>query len=627
MGCGSSSAAGGASVAPAEGKAVVGEGNEQRLAALEALIKQQAGQIADLERVAPKQLLTMHYNVLADQYGSNLQPWFLYGAEPPVTPDERKALITQFYEKDDRGSYKNAGWPKWAPDGLLAPGRRAQIERCDREVFRWEKRSARLWERVEREDPDVLTLVECDHYDDFWLPRLRAAGYDCRWRKRPRESSRDGCCVAWRRSLLELAAQGGADFGDSLESQLSGKLDRTCMLALLRYRRDPSCAVLLATTHLARNPENPRQIWSRGYQYGLLFRELLGFAEAHAALDAPVILSGDLNAQDVDELAGIERALVILAAAPAHPLLWSVTDAPTPPTTRTDCRCMRIDYVLYQAAKLKLLHVKEMPRLAEDSHAPIPDGVDHPSDHLPVLVRFEMLPRTSQQESAARQWLRAVQAHATQRPLSGAELRMAFDFFDKDGTGVVRQVELDAGMHLLSVPDVSGHVVHALADLTARVDGGGPPASGTTTIAGPEPAAGPAPSSFSMAFSQFALLYVSRMMTADASHVARQLEMAFQFFDVNDDGTLTHAELTNALDRIAPAPIRPERIKALVEELDANGDGQISLGEFIQWCTARYAKVAHDPTLQVCKSSGSITNAPPWTGCGGLAEGMLPGPV
>lgn len=594
MGCGSSSAAGGASVTPivsADGKACVDEGHEQRLAVLEALVRQQAGQIADLQRVAPKQLLTMHYNVLADQYGSNLQPWFLYGAEPPVTVDERKQLINKFYEKDDRGSYVNLGWPKWAPDELLAPERRAQIEACDRDVFSWEKRSARLWERVRREEPDVLTLVECDHYDDFWLPRLEAAGYDCRWRKRPRESSRDGCCVAWRRSLLELAAHDGVDFGDSLESQLSGKLDRTCLFALLRFRHDPSTLMLIATTHLARNPENPRQIWSRGYQYGLLFRELLGFAERHAALDAPVILTGDLNAQDCDELAGIERALVILAAAPAHPLLWSVADAPTPPTTKTDARCMRIDYMLYQTAKLQLLQVGDMPRLAE-TEAPIPDSV-HPSDHLPVLARFEMLPRTTQQESAARQWLNAIQSHSTQRPLSDTELRMAFNFFDKDGTGVVRQLELDTGMHILNVPNVSGHVVQALADLTALIDGSLP--TDGMTIAGPE-------SAFGMTFGQFALLYVSRM-TADSSHVARQLELAFQFFDVNSDGTLTHAELTNALDRIAPAPIKPERISKLAEELDANGDGHVSLDEFIRWCTARYAKVAHDPSLQVYRQA------------------------
>ena len=53
---------------------------------------------------------------------------------------------------------------------------------------------------------------------------------------------------------------------------------------------------------------------------------------AHAAEDVPVVLTGDLNAKDCDELAGIARALVRLTSAPTHPLLWSVMDAPTPAT-------------------------------------------------------------------------------------------------------------------------------------------------------------------------------------------------------------------------------------------------------------------------------------------------------
>ena len=133
---------------------------EKRLAALETLTHHQAGRIADLERVAPKQLLMMHYNVLADQYGSNLQPWFLYGAQPPVSAVEREKLFAKFYERDESGGFAHAGWPKWAPDELLSPERRAQIEAADREHFSWERRSSRLWERVASEEPDVLTRVE-----------------------------------------------------------------------------------------------------------------------------------------------------------------------------------------------------------------------------------------------------------------------------------------------------------------------------------------------------------------------------------------------------------------------------------------------------------------------------------
>ena len=81
----------------------------------------------------------------------------------------------------------------------------------------------------------------------------------------------------------------------------------------------------------------------------------------------PVVLTGDLNAKDCDELAGIARALVRLLSTPTrpppwppspppllqplleprcrptHPLLWSVLDAPTPATTVTEERTLRME--------------------------------------------------------------------------------------------------------------------------------------------------------------------------------------------------------------------------------------------------------------------------------------------
>ena len=37
-------------------------------------------------------------------------------------------------------------------------------------------------------------------------------GYDSTWRKRPRPSSADGCCLAWRRQLFELCAEESVEF-------------------------------------------------------------------------------------------------------------------------------------------------------------------------------------------------------------------------------------------------------------------------------------------------------------------------------------------------------------------------------------------------------------------------------
>lgn len=141
---------------------------EAQLAAMQQEIRDLQQRLSVLERVAPAEFSVFHYNVLADQYASNLQPWFLYGADPPVNDVERAALTELFYKRDVSGKYVNDGWPRWAPDELLSCGRRACIEAYNDEAFAWDVRRDRLWSEVEGADADVLTLSECDHYDDFW---------------------------------------------------------------------------------------------------------------------------------------------------------------------------------------------------------------------------------------------------------------------------------------------------------------------------------------------------------------------------------------------------------------------------------------------------------------------------
>ena len=52
----------------------------------------------------------------------------------------------------------------------------------------------------------------------------------------------------------------------------------------------------MATTHLERDPQSTDRLISRGYQYGLLFREMLAFAGAHNAEGGPVVFTGDVRA-------------------------------------------------------------------------------------------------------------------------------------------------------------------------------------------------------------------------------------------------------------------------------------------------------------------------------------------
>ena len=574
---------------------------EQRLAEQQARLAHAESRVADLERVTPKEFEVIHYNVLADQAGTNMQPWFCYGAD--LTLDERRDLLTNFYASGD--TFKrmpDKGWPLWAID-VLSPERIKAVEEYDAEIFQWERRRERLFAKVASHQvgcrvrsPDIITLAECDHFDDFWQARLEQLGYESMWRKRPRKSARDGCAIAWRASTFECVASSGFDFGSKLGSD---DLDRTCCFALLRWRRDPSVRLLVATTHLARNPESEAAQMARGFQYGSIFRELLAFAGAHDAEEVPVVLTGDLNAKDCDELAGIARALVRLLESPTHPLLWSVMDAPTPPTTITEERHLRIDYLLYQSASLALTGVGNVPQLTE----PIPNEAQ-PSDHLPVSARLVLKPHWAQVEEDARQWLAAVSGTTSVRPLSGDALRLAFTFFDRDASGLVSLVQLEAGMQNLGFPGLDSNFVR---DALTRAGCGR--SAGEAGRIHPDAAVLSRRAlddrSWAMDLDQFVKVYTHAVMTK-SSAMGRQLEKAFAAFDLSGSGVLRQDELKTALRRMASAPLDEEHLDQVLRELSggdteardlAGGNAPITIASFSKWMMSTYASYLRDPSL------------------------------
>ena len=96
-------------------------------------------------------------------------------------------------------------------DGLsgLSPDL-GSFSRISAEMINWEFRKVNLLLEILRYDPDIVTLQECDHFDDFFLPELSAKGYSGIFYPKPSSpclhySDRaDGCAIFWKNSRISV---------------------------------------------------------------------------------------------------------------------------------------------------------------------------------------------------------------------------------------------------------------------------------------------------------------------------------------------------------------------------------------------------------------------------------------
>ena len=155
-----------------------------------------------------------------------MEPWFLYGIE--MTSERRKAIFKLHAARGADGKPANPGWPNYAR-GVLTEEEIQRVEEEHQLHFAWERRKERLLDVIRDMDSDLplapqhhkvcvlrLSLVECDHYEDHFKPALEKMGYDSTWCKRPRPSSADGCCLAWRRGVFQLVASDSVEFVDKM---------------------------------------------------------------------------------------------------------------------------------------------------------------------------------------------------------------------------------------------------------------------------------------------------------------------------------------------------------------------------------------------------------------------------
>lgn len=498
----------------------------------------------------PLEFTVGQYNILAGYMGNNMEPWFLYGIDMP--PEKRKQVFKLHGERKADGKPANPGWPNYVK-GILTPEEIQKVEEEHQKNFAWETRKDRLLDVIGEMDADLLSLVECDHYEDHFKPALERLGYGSTWRKRPRPSSADGCCLAWRRQLFDLVAEESVEFVDKMCPK-EGKVykDRIAVIALLRSRISKH-RICVASTHLQRNPEDPTQDMLRARQVGQVLRALVEFTSQHGALDVPVVLTGDLNCTSFGRLRGIANTLSLMnREVVLHPFTFDCADVPTGVTSVTMARCMRIDAILYQSQRLELVDVQEIPDLTP--HLPIPNA-QQPSDHVPIVAQFRTRSQHHTMREVAKEWFLSLAGKEAQVPLNQHQLECAFKLYDHDGTGSISQPNLRKVLASLFgiLPDRCETVcASCFADRTE------------------------------LTCQNFISLYLKSVKAAGLPGL-EDLRDAFDLFDSDKNGSLDLSELLHAFEQCAPSTVPRDRIEEVFHIIDANGDGTIDLDEMIRY--------------------------------------------
>lgn len=499
----------------------------------------------------PIEFTVGQYNILAGYLGNNMEPWFLYGVNMP--DERRRAIFRMHREKLPNGDHANFGWPKYVK-GILSDEEIRRVEQIHQQHFAWEQRRWRLLEVIQGMKCDLLSLVECDHYQDHFKPALLKMGYESIWRKRPRATSADGCCVAWRSDLFRLLEEENVEFIDrTCPVQGNEFKDRIALIALLQQKGSRQ-KICLVSTHLQRNPEDLAQEMLRAKQVGQVLRALVDFATKHDVFEVPVVLAGDLNCSSFGRLRGVANTLSLLNRdVVLHPFTFDTADVPTGVTSVTLARKLRIDAIVYQCQRLELVDVQESP----DLHEAIPNE-RHPSDHVPIVARFRCRSQRGRNglRHVAKEWFWSLAGREASTVLSTAQLQRAFQVYE-DGNGRISASSFQKALTLLFPRAFAADANVSTAVERFREAG-------------------------DVNCEEFVAMYLEAVKMGGLPGL-NDLRDAFRLLDRDQNGTLDLQELLDAFEQCAPTRVPRDEIEALFRSIDLNGDGTIDAEEMIEF--------------------------------------------
>jgi len=213
------------------------------------------------------------------------------------------------------------------------------FSRTQKEDVSWSRRKIQLLHEITQYNPDIITLQECDHYYDTFLPELAAKGYDGLFAPKPASAclevsdNFDGCAIFVNRNKLRIVssetitfALSKADLAINSEGEVSNNVDDTKVKAQNQVGIIAVCRLLtggppiiVATTHLTAAKNAMGEV----YRYVEIMQLLNGIEKAIKNLSMSdktstpaILLTGDLNAAPTESTGYTPKAY---SAVKSHP--------------------------------------------------------------------------------------------------------------------------------------------------------------------------------------------------------------------------------------------------------------------------------------------------------------------
>lgn len=295
-------------------------------------------------------------------------------------------------------------------DGLAQTGNFAHTRPEDLE---WPGRFQRMLRELDAGNPELVTLQECNHFDDSWRTAMAERGFDGVHIMKPASPATvygapsDGLALFWRRDLLELVREDHFQYSKYLDVPAG----QCAVISHLRWKdRLPGSvnSVVLATTHLKAKESEANEKIRTGQSLELIeavhdFTHALAADLGVNAARIPVLISGDFNTEPTS--AAVQRvngsvlklesywgALCGDHLPPCRKPIpdsmfstWKVRKGEDPDFTGEKKRV--IDYIWWRSGLFRPLRAWGPMCETDIGPSALPSAV-YPSDHVSLLVEL-----------------------------------------------------------------------------------------------------------------------------------------------------------------------------------------------------------------------------------------------